>query len=55
MSHHRQNSMIGDAFAIAAIVTGAAITLLRLTPDRWNSLEVKFWGIRLRASDSDDE
>ncbi len=47
--------MIGDILVIAAIVTGAAITLLRLTPDRWNSLEIKLWGIRLRASDSDDE
>lgn len=55
MSHHRPDTMIGDALAIAAIVTGAVLALLRLTPDRWNSLEVKFWGVCLRASDSDDE
>lgn len=38
-----------------AISTGAVLALLRYTPERWNSLDVKVPGFRLQASQSGDE
>jgi hypothetical protein len=40
---------------LIAVCIGGSLALLRWTPERWNSLDIKIGGFRLQASDSTDE
>jgi len=51
--HPKLNMFILSTAVLIGASAVSVLALLRYTPERWASLDVKIWGLRLQASESD--